>query len=280
MKRLDSTGFTLIELMISLLLSSLVLIAIGVFFRAQQENYTNQEEVAEMQQEVRSGVEIMSRELRNAGHDATVGYALNAGFRLASAAEVRFTMDIGDAAGGIVPNGALDPNEDVRYRLVNDAGGDGVDDAGAGDLGREVGGVGGLQPMVSNVHALGFAYAVDADGDGNIDLNPLSGEIDWSVPSGGGWVGLDSNNDGVIDNNDVTPPPATFIFPADEARLDQIRAVRIWLLSRASRVDPQFTDSNTYKVGAVNIAAPNDNFRRRLLVTSIRCRNMGLIGGP
>lgn len=69
MLKLNRNGFTLVELMIVVALSGVVLSAIYSLFQTQQRSYIIQEDVSEMQQEIRSAMEIMSRELRNAGHD-------------------------------------------------------------------------------------------------------------------------------------------------------------------------------------------------------------------
>lgn len=285
-------GFTLVELMIALLLSSLVLISLGVAFQSQQESYTAQEEVAEMQQELRAGLEIITREIRNAGHDMTPNKTAGAGFVVAGPFRVQFTMDITGAGGD--PDGDLtDADEDVTYALSGDANADGQPDAprfidvdgiangGAVTLARDTGG--GLQDLVTGIHALGFAYSYsDGDGDNNgvadglVEMKPigLDQQVVWAVPNGaGGWTDLDTNNDGIIDANDVAPVSGL----ATAAQRDDIRAVRIWILARSSRPDPDYTDGNTYKVGANVIAAPNDNFRRRLLTANVRCRNMGIV---
>ena len=57
-----------------------------------------------------------------------------------------------------------------------------------------------------------------------------------------------------------------------------IRAVQVSILARASRPDRRFTNTMTYTTasGATWGSPYNDNFRRRLLITTIQCRNMGL----
>ena len=62
--------------------------------------------------------------------------------------------------------------------------------------------------------------------------------------------------------------------------ISQIRSVQISVVARAGREDPQYTNTTAYynQQDAVNpiLAAQNDAFRRRLLTTTIRCRNLGL----
>jgi Type IV Pilus-assembly protein W len=139
-----------------------------------------------------------------------------------------------------------------------------------------------LQGLVTNIHAIGFAYAYDDDGDGAIQVKTIAGvdQTIWAIPDGGGnWTDLDTNNDGVVDINDATPAGLAAALPslASAGQLDEIRAVRVWILARTSRADQDYTDTNVYKVGANVIPAPNDNFRRRLLTANVRCRNMGII---
>jgi prepilin-type N-terminal cleavage/methylation domain-containing protein len=292
MNFLNQKGFTLVELMIALLLSSLVLAAVGVAFRSQQKSYTAQEEVAEMQQELRAGMEIITRELRNAGHDMTPNKTAGAGFVAAGPFQVEFTMDLGDGAGGNPDGDINDPNEQISYGLRVDAANfenDGEADAGVLvlPLGRRDGpAAANIEALTSNIHAIGFAYAYDGPGPGAIEVKNVGAgdQTIWAIPDGaGGWTDLDSwplpDGDGVIDVNDAVPGglAAPLSLPGDETQLRQIRAVRIWILARSSRPDPDYTDTNTYKVGANVIAAPNDNFRRRLLTANVRFRNIVIV---
>ena len=61
------------------------------------------------------------------------------------------------------------------------------------------------------------------------------------------------------------------------ASISQIRSVQITVAARTGRGDPGYTDTQPYKnqQDAVILAAQNDGFRRRLLTTNIRCRNLG-----
>ncbi|MFH0781614.1 MAG: PilW family protein [Pseudomonadota bacterium] len=284
MKTNSQKGFTLVELMIALFLSGILLAGLGVAFKSQQDVYIAQEEVAEMQQEIRAGLEIMLREIRNAGHDIDPAkLTAGVGFSVAGPFQIQFAMDLTGSATGDPDGDILDANENVAYRLSTDVDANGITDAGALDqsLGRDTGG--GLQPLTNNIHALGFAYAYDSNGDGVLETKVVGGtnSVIWAVPNAAGttWVDLDNNGDGIIDANDADPLPAT-IGLADATRRSQIRAVRIWILARVSRADRSYTDTNTYKVGVNRINAPNDNFRRRLLTANVRCRNMGIPATP
>jgi type IV pilus assembly protein PilW len=126
------------------------------------------------------------------------------------------------------------------------------------DLGREIGG-GGRQLLAEGVEALGFAFAFDDDGDEQLDMD-AGGNVLW---------GYDSNGDNVLDAN-----VAGGGLPALVDR-DEIRAVRIWILAR-TKGNVSNRDTDTYFIGTRTVAAFDDNHRRILLESTVKCRNMGL----
>jgi len=69
MKGLNSKGVTLIELLVVLVICGMVAAGIYQVFIAQSKAYTVQEQVTEVQQSVRSAMEILLRDLRMAGFD-------------------------------------------------------------------------------------------------------------------------------------------------------------------------------------------------------------------
>jgi prepilin-type N-terminal cleavage/methylation domain-containing protein len=64
----NKTGATLIELLIALVLSSILVAAFYRTFIDQQKTYTVQEQVADMQQSVRVGIDQVTRQIRMAGY--------------------------------------------------------------------------------------------------------------------------------------------------------------------------------------------------------------------
>lgn len=62
------TGVTLIELLIALVISSILVAALYRTFIDQQKTHTVQDQVADMQQNVRVGIDQMTREVRMAGY--------------------------------------------------------------------------------------------------------------------------------------------------------------------------------------------------------------------
>jgi type IV pilus assembly protein PilW len=259
--------------MIVVALSGIVIAAVYSTYIAQQRTYIAQDQVVEMQQNIRAALDLMEREIRMAGYDSTK--TANASITVARAGQMSLTLDNNDDGD------TLDASEIIDYGfspVVNsDANRDGLPDVAGGvlSLGRQLGNAGGYQPVADNINAIGFAYAYDSDSNGQVEVNAISTQISWAIPDGaGGWIDLDTDNDGDIDENDAAPANVTGV--ADATQLGDIRAVQIWILARAGREDPDYVNPNSYKVGANVIPAANDNFRRRLLSVNVKCRNMGL----
>jgi type IV pilus assembly protein PilW len=135
-------GFTLTELMVVMAISGVVMAGIYSAYYSQQRSFMIQEQVVAMQQNLRSGMYFMVREIRMAGYDPT-GKA-GAGIISATADSIRFAKD--DNGNG----DTNDSNEDITYSLY-DFGKNGVN-----DLGRDTGE--GNQPVAENIDALNFVY--------------------------------------------------------------------------------------------------------------------------
>ena len=66
---LNKRGITIIELLVGLVICSIAIAAIYSVFTAQSNAYVVQDQVVEVQQNIRSAMEIMVRDLRMAGFD-------------------------------------------------------------------------------------------------------------------------------------------------------------------------------------------------------------------
>jgi type IV pilus assembly protein PilW len=145
-------GFSLIEMLIALAVSSVLLAAVNNVFISQRKTYAIREQVAEMQQDVRGGLDLMARELTMAGYDPTECDC--AGFVTATATTVQFTSDVTDNTGVGDPDGDVgDADENVMYGLYDDAG------DGDQDLGRDTGG--GYELVAENIQNLALVYTLD-----------------------------------------------------------------------------------------------------------------------
>lgn len=291
--RLGQGGFTLIELMVALLIGGIVIGAIYKVFTLQRHTYYVQDQVANMQQNLRAALVMIQSDVRMAGYDPQHpdGPAACAGILAKDTGEGQLEMNMDLNGNGQCPSDtatgltATNPNEWVTYGFSNtydcapgvspNCTHDGiVDGGGVADLGRNVNN-GGFQDIARNIQAIGFAYAFDADEDGQLDTSP-NGHVIWALDTNGDnkWDNLDTNDDGQITAADVSTGTAiTGTNTGITVNLSQIRAVRVWILARADSSDSDFTNNATYMVGRNKITV-NDGYRRRLLDTVIECRNM------
>jgi len=105
-------GFTLIELLVAMFLGLVILAAVLKVFVSQNQTNAAQQEVAYAQQNVRGAMDLMVREIRNAGYDPE-----NNDFealKTATSTSIRILSNLsGDDEAGD-PN---DANEDVTYTV-------------------------------------------------------------------------------------------------------------------------------------------------------------------
>jgi prepilin-type N-terminal cleavage/methylation domain-containing protein len=275
-------GFTLVELMIVILISSLVMGTAYTIFSSHQKVYSNQKGVVNIQQNLRAGMYYISREIRLAGYSRD-DTAPDAGILQAMPGVFQFTMDINSSSssdvdwGDIKSNGDVTgPGENITYNFLpdDDADQDGIADSAPSDLVRTDSnadsGAGAQDILMNNVEAIGFAYAFDNDNDGRPDLSDNENII-WAVDTDGDGqldTQLDTNDDGNIDTGDDAGGGAL----GTTVGIGQICMVRIWILARSPVLDNKFHFQSTYVVG-INQLTVDDGYRRRLLDTSVMCRN-------
>lgn len=271
----DSSGVTLIELMVAMSVFAVVITGVCLAYQAQLRSYSTQREIVDMQQNLRAAMYLMTRELKLAGLDPT-GKA-GAGISVAEANTINFSMDFtggqsdgidndgdGSNVNGIKDEGkdkfdnngnelidepdeaewyngnTADANEQVSYILSND-----VNENGRNDGIKTESNTGGVchllrngEPMALNIDALNFVY---------------------------------------LDGNGAVLPA-----PVDKTA---IRSVQVSIVARSAVSSSAFTysyvDNQVYlneQPGgpAVILPAQNDDFRRIRLTTEVKCRNMGL----
>lgn len=161
---MDQNGFTLIEMMIAMAISLLVLSGVYEVFTSQQKAYTIQDQVAEMQQNARVAMDIMTREIKMAGYIAEQWFG-----GMAPSVDISYNP----------PNIGNGTPEDIEENGANaitfeaDVDGDGITetvrysiDTTNAELEREVWKLngaawdasGGAQPIAENITSLIFTY--------------------------------------------------------------------------------------------------------------------------
>jgi len=286
-----SNGFTLVELLIALVVSGIIMTGVYSAFKTQQSSYLVQEQVAEAQQNLRASIGFMARDLRMAGYDPTS----SGNFSITDVRSRDLDNGLDNTTAGnpaitfqtdLNSDGVLDTNETFSYSLYEYPVSTPANMDGIPDLSRTQG-AGGRQLLGESIVSIGFAYSyfdgagdivtdtasVDINGDGTIDSDDRV--TVWAIDSNNNNVldrNIDTNKDGVIDNSDNVSGVA---LPGSNISLDNVAAVKIWLLAQTKQQDRNFVETKTFVVANKRVT-PNNNFRHRLVEMTVKCRNMGL----
>lgn len=233
-------GFTLTELLVAMAMVGIVMAAVYSTYKSQQDTYVAQEQVAEMQQNLRASLYRMARDLRMAGFNPqrapNVGGFVTqlpddgVGETTTDSTNIAFTID--ENANGTID--LDDDDEQIAYRLDN----------ASDTLQRFRVSDDTWHTVADNIDALDFVY-----------LDPS---------------GID------ITANVIANPTALYAA-TNLPYLDSIRSIEISVVARTGNIDKSFPGTPAYsnQQGDEILAAQADNRRRRLLSTAILCRNMG-----
>jgi prepilin-type N-terminal cleavage/methylation domain-containing protein len=259
----NEKGFTLVELMVAVLLTGLAVIAIYRGYTSFSQSADTQEQIIEMQQNLRIGMYMIEKDIRRTGMEE--GEDEFAGFEDAEESSVTFNMDLwGDDGSSAEDFATLDALDGTTDGVIEDLSGDG-DVADEGER---------------------LTYKLeDNDGDGLLDLvvTDENGAVDRIIITGVdalNIVYLDVDEGDTIDPDATPNDPATGRLPGGVAAgdLDDIFSVQIAIVVRTTNEDYRYTNNEEYRnlQNSVIYKAPGDNFRRRMIVKQIKIRNAGL----
>lgn len=168
--QLDESGFTLVEMLITLALGGIVVASIYTTYDAQRKAALVQQEMVRSQQNLRAALYVMTKEIRMAGYDPReVGTGITAAGDGSNGDPLTFTLDanhdgIDNDGDGDIDD--LDTDGDIQTVSLDlyDSLGD-----GDSDIGRKVGAAN-RQAIAENIDALEFLYL---DGDGSVLAPPV-----------------------------------------------------------------------------------------------------------
>jgi prepilin-type N-terminal cleavage/methylation domain-containing protein len=266
-------GVTLIELLIALVISSILIAAVYRTFIGQQKTYTVQEQVVDMQQNVRVAINKMMREIRmaNFGNVSSV-FPVN-GFGTVITPDLKSITIVGgfkqikDASGNpiltsstsgtsVTLGHATDEFDGAAHRYIS---------------------IGGLESNTVHSRA-GAALTLDNPlkvaypaGTPVFKVQALTYSVGLSNDkmclrrdenTGGGAFAVAENIENVqFEYYDGASPPNLLALPiADPGK---IRMIRVTLTAKTNMADPELL-----KTG--------DGYRRRTIASNIQVRNMGI----
>lgn len=119
-----------------------------------------------------------------------------------------------------------------------------------------------------NLKRIGWDKICHIGGDVTVDLVETNNNTNTS----GGVDGLKFE---FISINSITGQLVTTSAPP--ASLNELKAIKIWLLLRSDRIDKDYTNKEIYKLGTTTLAAFNDHYRRQLLNKTVEVKNLARI---
>ena len=142
----------MIELLVALAVSGVIMTSVYAAYQSQQKAYGVQEELAAMQQNLRTAVYYLSNQIREAGCNPNSIKGTNAPRIItANVDAINFTADVRGSGFGTEPDGATGgPYENVTYSLYTD---NGIQKLGVKSTANATN-----QPVIENVDALNFVY--------------------------------------------------------------------------------------------------------------------------
>jgi type IV pilus assembly protein PilW len=123
-------------------------------------------------------------------------------------------------------------------------------------------------PLIEGIQGFRVELGIDSLSETG-DPVDYTAEIDWDDDEN--LVTPTNRGDGV--------PDGAFVHcsTAIECTVEQLRnvvAVRLYILARADRVTPGYTDNKTHNLGGQALGPFNDGFKRHVFSTSVRLMNV------
>lgn len=233
-------GFTLIELLVAMAITTIIVAAVYSAYVTQNKIYNNQERVAEMQQNLRAGLVSLTRDIRMSGYDLLK--TANSGF-----------VDSVSFSDGATPTPQTETvfSSSTQIAFTSDLDGDGVIDTLAEDIDGNT--------IIDMTEMEQIAYRLNGT---NLErYSTTTGTTEWQTIA----EAIDNIEFHYLDKNGNPT-----------ADLDDVFTVKVSILARTGTDEPDFNNNQTYSTASGANWTINDNFRRRFLVTTIHCRNMGL----
>lgn len=142
----NAAGFTLIELMVSMAISLVVLAAIAGTFTVQTRQNSAEEQIGQMQQNVRGALDLMIREIQMAGYKPAGG-SFN-GIETSTSTTLRIKLDLNSSG-----DETDEATDDISYSF----------DSSTGLITRTLNNTGSSATVADNITAFSFTYL---DGNG------------------------------------------------------------------------------------------------------------------
>lgn len=239
-------GFSLVELMIALILTGIVTIGLYRTYVSFQVTFEAQDQLVELQQNLRIGMNRLASDLKMAGYDP---------------------KDTGDAG---IKNDAYAVTNNTRIQFKMDFFGghqDGIDNDTDGTIDEDDESVFGDGDFVDDGEHLLYFVEEDSNGDNTLYRQECTLKA--------GPVFACKTKEPIVSNVEKLE----FVYlAADGTKVTDFadtRTVQVALIMRTSNEDFSYThtDSYTNLFGETIFSARNDNFHRRVIKAAVHLRN-------
>lgn len=295
-KDVRERGFTLVELLVAIAAGALLISAVYNLFIVQNKTYADQNTVADIQQNVRSAMSILASEMRQAGYGFSIigTYTSESGTVYAvtpsnsSTAPDEITIRYGvnpdpnNPDTQVTLSAAMTDSVSSALEVSNTTGfatGDSViisDGQNAACLvlnGNPSGNTLPYSPTASNIFPSGgfpagsAVYKLRTVGF-RVNNNVLQMNVD-----NGGWQDLVNHiEDLQFAYRGTSTPSGTWLDNPSPVNQTTLNNIQVFILARAEAADPHFNGQRPALRD--HAAGAADHFRRRLLSSTLRMRNL------
>lgn len=235
----NNNGFTLVELMIALAISGIVSIAIVTAYQGQTRANTTHRLHKEMQQQLNGAMIIMKHDICMAGYRGLDRGGPVPGLTVTNANTLRFTFYDPVRSDDDIDNDSDGITDEVGEK-------DNIDNDGDGDVDED-----------REIETVEYVI-IDTDGDGTQEILRRLREAD--------------NGNSIRRSNRIASNIEALEFAYPDAS-----TVQVTILARTSELVDGHLDTAVYTSPSGTVWGPfNDNFQRRMLTSSVFCRNIGL----
>lgn len=294
-------GFTLVEIMVSVVLASIILVTLYSLFTSQQKTYNSQDLIVEMQQNVRTALDTMVRDLRTMGYGIPTVSNPSAIETITSATEnsITFKVDMDDVSASLVLDYTA-PGTTLSVNTVSDSsssyyygrfkvgdtiyitdgykwGSTTIDEPIAAGSLTISSPLSDYFPAGSVLHVINSITFAQSPSNHLHSTSAPTIKITRSIDGGSAQPVVDDidylefkyydENDNLLGSK---TPYKTVSLSSSER--NNVRKVKVLVIARTMREDPYYNDSGTYNCGDTY----SDRYHRITLESDIKLRNIGL----
>jgi type IV pilus assembly protein PilW len=284
------SGFSLIELMVAMAIAGIVLTGIYGAYQDQLRTSITQDRIVDMNQNLRTAMYIIERDLRMGGANPTGECTVRPASHGSSHTFCRLLwMTAGPTIWCLTPgesNAIDDGIDNDEDGMIDERDDDGVDNDGDGETDEEDEET---EWFDGDTTDQGEVVMFDLN-SGNLRrrFNSHGSNDPTAAPGNTRHIArnIDALNFVYLDGAD---PPNVIPTPVTGTDLEDIRSVQVTIVARAGATEAvlarKHTDNKIYRNPRGTIAAGDiildksaspDRFRRQMVTTTIKCRNMGI----